>query len=104
MRKYLAVAASILCFGTAAWLVYLLFEGDSCADAGGSFNSLVAQCFMAPGDSYVPLYRKATWIFWVIYSLVSLVAGVLVMGLLGGIVAGLRSLWFDVLQGSRQRA
>jgi hypothetical protein len=104
MRKFLAPTAAILCFGIAAWLVYLFFEGDSCADAGGSFNPLIAQCFTAPGEGYIPLYRKATWIFWAFYTFLSLVVGVFVIGLLGGIVAGLRSLWFDVLRGSRLRA
>ena len=64
MRKFIAPFLGILCFSTAAWLVYLFFEGDACADAGGSFNSLIAQCFTAPGDSYTPLYRNATWVFW----------------------------------------
>jgi len=104
MRKYLLPAAVILCFGIASWLVYLFFEGDSCADAGGSFSSLAAQCFMAPSETYIPLHRKATWAFWVLYSLVSLVTGIVLTGFLGGIVAGLRSLRFDVLRGPRQRA
>ena len=101
MRKYLAPAAGVLGFCIGAWLVYLFFEGDSCADAGGSFNSLIVQCFTATGDTYIPLYRKATWIFWVLYTLVTLVVGTVVSGILGGIIAGLHSLWFDVLKGSR---
>lgn len=104
MRKFLAPIAVLLCFGVAAWLVYLFFEGDSCGDKGGSFNLLIAECFTVPGESYIPLYRKATWIFWVLYCFVSLIVGVLVTGLLGGLVAGLQSLWFDAVRGSRQQS
>ena len=103
MRKHLFPIAGILCFSAAGWLVYLFFEGDSCADAGGAFSSLTAQCLTAPGESYIPTYRTGTWFFWAIYGFASLLVGVLIAGILGGIVAGLRSLWFDVLQGSRRR-
>jgi hypothetical protein len=100
MKQYLSPIAAILCFAAAGWLVYLFFEGDSCADAGGAFRSLTAQCLTAPGETYTPVYRTGTWLFWVVYCLASLVVAVLMGGALGGIVAGLRSLWFDVLMGS----
>ena len=104
MRKYLAPAAGIACLGMSSWLVYLFFEGDSCLDAGGSFSSLTAQCLTAPGAVHIPLYRKATWIFWVFHGAASLVVGLAFAGILGGLVAGLRSLWSDVLRGSRPPA
>lgn len=101
MRKYLVPAAGILCLGLSSWLVYLFFAGDSCSDAGGSFSSLAGQCLVAPGETYVPLYRQATWIFWVLYGALSLGLGLAFLGLLYGAAAGVRSLWGDVLHGAR---
>ena len=103
MKKYLATLGGILCFGLASWLVYLFFEGDSCADAGGSFNSLIAQCFIAPGESYTPMYRKGTGIFWLIYGFTSLVVGLIITAIFGGLAFALRSFWFHVLRSSRQQ-
>lgn len=101
MAKHLATFGGILCIGLASWLVYLFFEGDSCADAGGSFNSLIAQCFIDSEENYIPMYRKGTAFFWAIYGVVSLVVGLILAAVLGGLAFGLRSLWVDVLRSSR---
>lgn len=103
MMKYLVPIAGILCFGAAGWLVYLFFEGGFCADSGGAFNFLAARCLTAEGESYTPIYRSGTWLFWTIYGLASVVVGVVIAGILGGAVAGLRSIWFDVLRGAGRR-
>ena len=99
MSSRLISIVSILGFGIAAWLVYLFFESDSCMEVGGSFEYMRFRCNTAPDVTYTPLYRAAKPAFWAIYGAFSILAGLLVTGLLVGVVAGLRSLWCDVLRG-----
>ena len=100
MKCTIVSIVGALCFLAGAWLAYIFFEGDACADAGGVLNWF-AQCSTAPGKTYTPMYRNGTWIFWVLYGIASIVVGWLIAALLAGIVFGLRSLWFDVIRGSR---
>jgi hypothetical protein len=91
---------SIFGFAVAAWLVYLFFESDSCMDAGGSFEYLRFRCNTGSDLSYTFLYRSAKPAFWVIYGICTLLAGIFITGILGGVIAGVRSLWSDVLRGT----
>jgi hypothetical protein len=101
MKCTIVSIVGALCFLAGAWLAYLFFEGDACADAGGGAITWLGQCSTAPGETYTPMYRNGTWIFWVLYGIASIVVGWLIAALLAGIVFGLRSFWFDVIVSSR---
>ena len=100
MSNRLISFISIFGFAIAAWLVYLFFEGDSCMDAGGSFDYLRFHCNTGPDLIYTYIYRTAKPAFWVIYGICTLLTGIFIAGALGGVIAGARSLWTDVLRGT----
>ena len=99
--KFLIPAASILGVCIAAYLVYVFFDGDSCADAGGSYKYLRLHCDIPADISYESMLWSGTLAFWAIYATLTVITGALLTGAIVGVAFGLTTLLAVSVHGRR---